>query len=392
MSYFKPAYIYWIALLLFGTATLKSAATVHPQQHANTAVGDSLALTHIFKAGKDGYACYRIPALISTNSGALLAIAEGRRKNCGDSGDIDLVMKRSEDLGKTWGPLKLIWRDSTNTCGNPAPVLDKETGEIFLMFNWNHGEDREKFIIAQTSKDTRRVFILSSKDEGKNWSAAKEITSTAKDPAWSWYATGPGHGIQLQNGPHKGRLIVPANHIEKATGKNLVSTIYSDDHGQNWKMGSSTPQDMVNECTVAELSGGKVMLNMRNYDKNVKNRQVSLSKDGGQTWGTVYKDKTLIEPICQGTLLRYPLQGNKFSLLFSNPASSETRTNMTLKLSVNDGKKWKYSKVLHAGPSAYSDMAVLSNGEIGVFFEAGTAKPYEGIAFRRVAYEELKKK
>lgn len=384
----KSVYIYLTAFISLCSLMQKTAANGFSPKEI---VADSSTWNPVFKSGQEGYACFRIPAIVSTNSGALLAIAEARKKNCGDSGDIDLVMKRSDDLGKTWSKLKLIWSDSTNTCGNPAPVVDKETGEIFLIFNWNNGEDREKMIIAQTSKDTRKVFIMSSKNDGKDWSDAKEITSTTKDPNWSWYATGPGHGIQLINGPYKGRLIVPANHIEKATGQNLVSTIYSDDHGQNWKMGRNTPQAMVNECTVAELSDGNVMLNMRNYDREVKNRQVSISNDGGITWGNLRKDETLIEPICQGTLLRYPMGGKKFSILFSNPASKDTRTNMTVRLSLNEGKTWKYSKILHVGPSAYSDMTVMSNGDIGVFFEAGIAKPYEGMIFRRIAYEDVKK-
>lgn len=378
MIHFRNIYVYLCILLLSGFSL--------------RGLSQAKELNHLFKAGQDGYACFRIPALVTTNSGAILAFAEGRTNSCSDYGDIDLVMKRSDDLGKTWGPLQLIWSDGTNTCGNPVPLVDKETGEIFLVFNWNNGQDRESLIIAQTSKDTRRVFITSSKNDGKDWSAAREITATAKDPNWSWHATGPGHSIQLQNGPYKGRLIVPANHIDKATGQNLVNTIYSDDHGQNWKMGANTPQHNVNESTLAELSKGKIMLNMRNYDRNVKNRQVSISKDGGHTWSQVVPDKALIEPICQGTLLRYPLKGKKFSLLFSNPASTTTRTNMTIKLSDNEGKTWKYGKVLHAGPSAYSDMTVLPNGNVGALFEAGTAKPYEGIVFRTIPYQELKER
>jgi sialidase-1 len=379
------------SLLLFNTIVLlmlhlSSYATVY---NANRQGADSLKLNFIYQTATEGYACFRIPSIITLKSGVLLAFAEARKNNCGDSGDIDLVLKRSTDNGKTWGKLQVVWSDSTNTCGNAAPVIDKITGEIFLLACWNKGEDHEKEIIAQTSKDSRRVFVLSSVNEGRTWSPPKEITAAVKNSNWTWYATGPGHGIQIINGKYKGRLIIPVNHIDKGTNKDYVSAVYSDDHGKNWNIGNQTPQDLVNECTVAEIANGNLLMNMRNYDRKIRMRKASTSTDGGINWGEVQLDSALIEPICQASLLRYPLKGKKFALLFSNPANEAKRQNMTLKLSLDEGKTWKNKLVLHSGPAAYSDISVLKDGFVGCFYEAGLVKANEGIVFKRIKYEDL---
>ena len=170
-------------------------------------------LDYLFKSGTEGYQCFRIPAIVTTTEGTLLAFAEGRKKGCSDTGNIDLVMKRSEDNGKTWSNLLVIRDDGENVCGNPAPVVDESTGTIHLLSTWNLGEDPEKKIIEGNSKDTRRVFVMESGDDGKSWSSPLEITSSVKQDHWTWYATGPCHGIQLKEGPHRDRLIIPCDHI-----------------------------------------------------------------------------------------------------------------------------------------------------------------------------------
>lgn len=337
---------------------------------------------YVFESGKEGYACFRIPAIVRAPSGALLAFAEGRKNGCSDTGDVDLVLKRSEDGGKTWSPLQVVWNDAENTCGNPAPVVDAKAGKIFLLSTWNLGTDHERDIINLTSKDTRRVFVLSSSDDGKTWSNAREITRAVKPDNWTWYATGPGAGIQLEKGRYKERLVIPCDHIEADSKKYYSHVILSDDHGETWKLGGTTPQDHVNECKVVELSGGKLMLNMRNYDPRNKARQVSISKDGGLTWSDLYFDQTLIEPICQASIMKHRFPGDKKNvLIFSNPASQEKRVNMTIRISYDEGKTWPVSKVLHAGPSAYSDLVSLPNGTLACYYEAGHKSPYEGIAF-----------
>jgi sialidase-1 len=349
-------------------------------------------LTWLFESGALGYNTFRIPAIVTTKKGSLLAISEGRKNSSSDTGDIDLVMYRSNDGGKTWSDLSVIWDDGLNVCGNPAPVVDKTTGTIFLLSTWNLGSDHESDIIKQTSKDTRRVFLLFSTDDGLTWSAPKEITASVKKPDWTWYATGPCHGIQTERGPAKGRLIIPCDHIEAGTNKYFSHIIYSDDHGKTWKMGGTTPQDQVNECTVAELTDGRLMLNMRNYDRTQKARKISVSENGGLLWGDIYADKTLIEPICQGSLLTHTFaDAGAGKMLFLNPADENSRINMTLRLSADEGKSWIKSLVLHPGPSAYSDMTVLPNGNIGCFYEAGYVSPYQGIVYQEVPVAELEK-
>jgi sialidase-1 len=347
------------------------------------------SLSYLFESRTAGYNTFRIPALLTTKKGTLLAFAEGRKNSSSDTGDIDLVMKRSEDGGKTWSELVVLRDDGNNVCGNPAPVQDRVTGNIFLLSTWNLGTDRESEIIKQTSKDTRRVFILVSSDEGLTWSQPKEITSDVKLSTWTWYATGPCHGIQIARGKNKGRLIIPCDHIEAGTEKYYSHIIYSDDKGNTWKMGGTTPQDKVNECSVAELPGGRLMLNMRNYDRTQKSRKVSLSDDGGVTWSDIYPDPVLIEPICQASLLTYSLSG-KGKLIFLNPAHETSRLNMTIRMSSDGGESWPLLKVLHQGPSAYSDLAQLKTGDIGTLYEAGIKSANEGIVFRIVNINELK--
>lgn len=350
-------------------------------------------LEYLFESGTEGYQCFRIPAIVTTTKGTILAFAEGRKKGCSDTGNIDLVMKRSEDQGKTWSELVVIRDDGENVCGNPAPVVDESTGTIHLLSTWNLGEDHEKEIIEGRSKDTRRVFVMKSGDDGVNWSEPREITPSVKLENWTWYATGPCHGIQLKKGPHKGRLLIPCDHIEAVSKKYFSHAIYSDDRGKTWKLGGTTPQDQVNECTVAELPDGRVMLNMRNYDRSKKSRKVSFSKDGGETWSDITTDHTLIEPICQASLLTvYPKDQAKPSLLFLNPADEDNRQKMTLRISKDDGASWAASLVLHEGPAAYSDMTQLPNGNLGCLFEAGQTNRYQGIVFREIRWLHIQKR
>lgn len=335
----------------------------------------------LFVSGQDGYHTYRIPALTVTTRGTLLAFCEGRRLGGGDSGDIDLLVKRSTDQGQTWGPQQVIWDDDGNTCGNPCVVVDRQTEAIWLLTTWNRGDDHEREIIAGTSTDTRRVFVAVSRDDGLTWSQPQEITKAAKQDHWTWYATGPGSGIQIQHGPQAGRLVIPCDHIEADTRHYYSHVIYSDDHGQTWQLGGSTPQHQVNECEVVELAGGRLLLNMRNYDRTKKNRQVATSEDGGLTWKDQRFDPALIEPICQAAIERYrwPTAETASVILFSNPASESGRVNMTLRASLDEGQTWPASRVLHSGPSAYSDLAVLANGAIACLYEAGQSHPYESI-------------
>ncbi|HEX5791248.1 MAG TPA: sialidase family protein [Luteolibacter sp.] len=345
----------------------------------------------LWEGGSNGYHTYRIPALVVASKGVLLAFCEGRKNNGKDSGDIDLLMRRSEDGGRTWSEQKVVWDDGENTCGNPCPVLDAANGTVWLLGTWNRGDDREHGIVEGRSKDTRRVFLMSSSDQGLSWSQAKEITTEVKKPDWTWYATGPASGIQIQRGQHAGRMVVACDHIEAVTQHRYSHIIYSDDHGRTWKLGGRTPKHQVNECDVVELSDGRLLLNMRNYDASRKLRQRAFSADGGMTWEAQGFDEGLIEPICQASIGRYswPDGGKGNVVLFSNPASTK-RESMTVRASFDDGATWPQALALHAGPSAYSDLAVLPDGAAACLYECGNRQPYEQIVLARFNIKDLR--
>lgn len=346
----------------------------------------------VFQSGQDGYACFRIPAIVQSKTGNLLAFAEARKNSCSDTGDIDLVLKRSQDGGKTWSEMITVWNDSDNVCGNPSPIIDQKTGRILLISCWNLGTDNEKEIIDQDSKDTRKVFYIYSDDDGNTWSKPHEITSTVKRNNWTWYATGPCHGIQLQNMKYNGRLVVPANHMVADTKTYHSNIIYSDDGGETWNLGGVVSEHGGNECSVVELENGDLMLNMRNYNREEsKTRSFAISFDGGESWSEMKYLSQLIEPVCQGSTLNYAIKGKiSDKLLFSNPASMDKREKMTVRLSEDNGKTWPYSRIIYPGPSAYSDLVNLSDGNIGLLYEYGTHNPYEKIGYIKISYEELK--
>jgi len=291
--------------------------------------------------------------------------------------------------------MQVIWSEGRNVCGNPCVVQDRETGTTFLLMTWNRGEDGEGKIISGRSKDVRRPYICYSNDEGKTWSKPKNLSETCRESNWTWYATGPGVGIQLKRGPHKGRLVVPCDHIV-AGGRDYHShVIYSDDHGATWKIGGSVPDKTTSECQVVELVDGTLYMNIRNHFRKTYRRAVSLSKDGGMTWSKPYHDQTLITPHCHASVIRYSHTSDhaKNRLLFSNPANEKKRFNMTVRVSYDEGKTWPVARQIFDGYSGYSSLTVLPNGDIGCLYNAGDDPGrnwYEAaIYFARISLEWL---
>jgi len=349
---------------------------------AQSPAGDAV---DVFTEGDAGYAGYRIPVIVRAADGALLAFAEARRNDKRDAGDIDLVMRRSVDDGRTWGPMTVVWDDGENTCGNPAPVVIGRTGEIVMLATWNAGGDRERAIEKRTSADTRRVFVLRSTDHGASWSTPREITEEVKLPEWTWYATGPCHAIEKRRRPHKGRLVVPANHKrldDRGVVESYSQLLYSDDRGATWHLGAVS-QRGGNESTVAETSDGRLVLNMRHYDRPDSLRLYAVSADGGTHWCDRGEWPELPEPRCQGSMLNLTRKGRPTrTLLFSNPLHPRKRLNLSLSVSRDDGRTWSHYRTVFAGPAAYSDLVRLDERHVGVLYENGDEKDlYRRISF-----------
>ena len=328
-------------------------------------------MQEIYRSGS-GANTYRIPALLVTKKGTLLAFAEARRDGGGDTSDIDTVVRRSEDGGKTWGDEITVFDEQNNVAGNPCPVVDQSTARIWTLQTWNNRKVPEGQIKAGYGEDSRRVFVTYSDDDGKTWAKAKEITASAKLKHWSWYATGPGAGIQLERGEHKGRLIIPCDHKSLPEGGPDTyhsHILYSDDHGENWKIGAKTDHGL-NECEAVELEDGSVMLNSRNHGVDEFHRGVSISKDGGETFSSFRRDPALLEPRCQASIRRYrwAKAGKPGIVLFSNPAQ-KWRDFLVLRISYDDGQTWPDGRIVYPFTAAYSDIATLPDGRIGVLFE-----------------------
>jgi sialidase-1 len=354
-----------------------------------------LRQTDIFVDGTDGYFAYRIPSLLVTKTGVLLAFCEGRKRNRADAGDIDLLLKRSTDGGKTWRAQTVVWEDGTNTCGNPCPVMDDATGTIWLFMTHNPGDAREARIARNPGAALRTVWLARSTDDGQTWSKPIELTKSVKLPKWGWYATGPGVGIQIRHGPRAGRLVIPCDHTYAADSREATNAfsrashvIFSDDSGKAWRVGGAIGPQM-NECQVVELADGNpdtsgLLINMRSY-RGHGCRAQALSRDGGMTWSEAEDQPELPEPICQASLVRYtwPQPHGRSRILFSNPAHAKRRENLTLRLSYDEGKTWPVGKRLHAAFAAYSCLAALPDGDIACLYERGEKQTYEKITFAR---------
>jgi sialidase-1 len=332
--------------------------------------GQSLTQLEVFRAGEGSYHTYRIPALIVSRKGTLLAFCEGRRGSASDSGDIDVLLRRSFDGGKTWAAVQRVADMDADTIGNPAPVVDRKTGAILLLLTSNPGKVTEKQIVEGVYAPGRSVWITRSTDDGATWSAPVDITPQTRRAEWSWYATGPGNGIQLRSG----RLLVACDHIRRDNRAMHSHVIYSDDGGRSWAIGG-VADERTNESAAAEARDGSVVLNMRSYAGRNR-RAVQRSTDGGVTWGPLALDKALVEPVCQASLI----SAGRGRMVFSNPASTK-RERMTVRYSPDDGRSWTASKVLHEGPAAYSSLAMLRGGTVGLLYERGEKTPYERITF-----------
>lgn len=377
----KMIHARWMYFMFIGSFLAAGAAA------SPLAAREPVVLERIlWKSGEGRYPVCRIPSLIVSAKGTLLAFIEGRSGGS-DSGDISLVLKRSTDIGKTWGEDIVVWDDSFNTCGNPCPVVDEDTGRIWLWMTWNYGKDSEKNITRKNSEHSRIPFVCYSDDDGLSWSKPVDMSESGREPSWGWYATGPGIGIQLKTGPHRGRLVIPANHSYDDPDGNLhdgpfgygAHVLFSDDHGRTWKR-SSPIRPGCNESQVAELPDGRLILNMRSYNEK-HCRAVSFSSDGGESWSPVEHDVQLVESVCQASLLRYGEYKGKQIYLFSNPAVPVGRTHLTIRVSADGCKTWYVGRLICPGLSSYSCLTRLPDRSIGILFESWKENENETIRF-----------
>lgn len=356
----------------------------------------------VFVSGQDGYQSYRIPALIKLSSGAIFAFCEGRVANAGDFGDIDIVMKRSIDNGKTWSNLEKVVDYGDLQAGNPAPVVDLTDpayphGRIFLFYNTGNNHEGE----VRKGNGLREVWYVTSADDGQTWSEPVNITPQVHKPNqpsfnpaynfkddWRSYANTPGHAMQFDAGQFKGRIFVAANHSSgqprHAFEDYQAHGYYTDDHGKTFKLSENIPVEGSNESMAAQISGNRLWMNSRNQQGQEKSRIVSISSDGGATWDTSYFDKQLPDPVNQGSVLSLSAKG-KSLLAFCNAASTVSRDSLTLRLSKDDGKSWFFNKQLATAPagykgsySAYADLVQINEKTIGVLYEKDN---YKSIVF-----------
>ena len=335
----------------------------------------------VFSAGSNGVARHRIPGVVVTPKGTVLAYCEARRNNSSDWGEIEVHLRRSTDGGRTWeaprqiahrgarmegNPRKQKGGEREQTVNNPVAIVDRVTGAIEFVYCVNYA----------------RAFAMRSTDDGVTWSDPVEITASfepfRRHYDWKVIATGPGHGIQLKSG----RLVVPiwlAYGGVGDHGPSAAGTIYSDDHGKTWRAGDvAVPNagefSSPNETMLTELSDGRVMLVTRSLSKS--NRKiVTIGPDGATRWEKPAFHDQLWEPRCMASIASHPSRSG--TLLFSNPhtlpatpGGKSTRENLSIKLSRDDGRTWPVNRTLDAGPSAYSDLAVLPDGRVLCLYEA----------------------
>ena len=358
---------------------------------ASVSMGE-LTQTVLFQAGESNYPLMRIPGIVLSKNQTLLAFCEARRA-APDRSRTDIVLKRSEDGGETWGPMQLVLESQgeLDAWVNPCPVADTNTGTIFLfvtLFPDGPVDIREWEALLRYG--AIRTIVMESTDDGLTWSPPLDITEQITDvTADIGKKTGPGAGIQTSDG----RLVIPYGLGPELESRAMI--VYSDDHGQSWHAGGRIDSTST-ETQVAELSDGSLRLDMRNQrpeEQPRHTRYYSISGDGGATWTERVQDWELIDTACQASILRHPFREegqDRDPILFSNPASTfGHRVNMTVRMSYDDGNTWPVERTVHLGPCAYSCLVSLPDGTIGLLYENGDQNRYERISFARFDVEWL---
>ncbi|MEZ6017176.1 MAG: sialidase family protein [Planctomycetota bacterium] len=334
-----------------------------------------LDFVDVFVPGQ-GYPSFRIPALLATERGALLAFAEGRQ-SLNDHAQNDIVLRRSVDGGATWLPLQVMADEGADALNNPCAVEVREgphRGRILLHYQRYPAGCHESCVVpGWTGPNICRGYVMHSDDDGATWTAPREITSEVKAPTvMTSIAGGPGVGLQKRRAPHAGRIIVPYNHGE-AGSVWRVYAVWSDDGGDTWSHGQDADDTQSpgfgNEVQMVELADGALLLNARGQG-GVQRRKVARSLDGGATW-TPLLDSALVEPQCMASIVRYsdPLDGAPSRIVYAGPDSTTARVRGTLRVSYDEGATWPVARLIYAGGFAYSVAVRLPDARLGVLFE-----------------------
>ncbi len=353
----------------------------------SVAAEEPLPYTVPFRAGDGDYLIYRIPAIWSGPKQSLLAFAEGRVAKRRAAGNIDVVLRRSLDQGQTWEPQQIVADFGEDFCGNPCVVHDPTNQRLWLAFTRSRGSDVEEDIAAGKAPATE-VWITSSHDGGGTWAAPRHLSASCRKETWGWYGTGPGQGLFLSDGKPS-RLLLPAYHSER--GVYRTHCLISDDHGETWTLGKDAA-DHTSEAQIVALRDGSLLMNARNTNPAGGDRAVLVSHDRGFSWTPATDLAPLPEFDCQGCLFRIPRAASaEFDLIFTQPRTRQ-RTDAAARLSEDRGKTWAFTRPLWNGPSAYTAMTELPDGQIGVLLECGVKNAHEQIAFLKFPLKWLKEK
>ena len=362
------------------------------KQHSpdlNSGASGTPVLEHytVFTEGRDGYHTYRIPSIAKANDGTILVFAEGRRDSRHDpgGGHIDLVYKMSDDGGKSWSPMTIFEKSKEGWGASNPTVIVSESGRILMLYNvWKPGRGQNQGN-CRPGEDDNQVWLRYSDDHGRTWSEPGDITRQVRDYMRYGYAVlGPGHGIETSGG----RLVAPVNEPGEIDGSPVGSisfAIYSDDGGLNWKRGQNIGVP-TNENMIVQLDDGRLLIDARQGGSG-NTRWVAISHDGGETWDDAITGQ-VCAPIC-ASILSYPQPG-KSSLLLWSGIKGPGRTNLILRLSGDQGKSFPLELLIGGGPTAYSDMTLLENDDVGIIWEGGKGSPYENIIFTSVPGEIIR--
>lgn len=318
---------------------------------------------------KEGVSCYRIPAIVTATNGDLVVAIDERVPNCGDlkySNDINIVLRRSTDHGKTWLPIERVidfpWGESAS---DPSLIVNHKTGEIFMFYNYMN---------LTTEKDIFYLHFCKSADHGKTWSKPVDITLQITKPEWrnDFKFITSGRGTRTKSG----KLIHTLVNLKYG-----VFVFGSDDNGESWFV-LDNPVNPADESKIIELPDGRWMINSRVNGAGF--RYSHISADEGKTW-TTKAEKDLVDPSCNAAIINVRYKRKDY-LVFSNANSSKGRENLTLRISADGGETWSDGFVLYPGPTAYSSITLTKKNEIGVFFEKDN---YTENSFVKVPFKLL---